>query len=76
MNAFTKALSKELAPSGVTVNAVAPGAVHTAMLANLQEDEMRMLEEEIPAGRLASLMKSPRLFIFSPCLNPGTLPAR
>ncbi|WP_019910481.1 elongation factor P 5-aminopentanone reductase [Paenibacillus sp. HW567] len=54
VNAFTKALAKELAPSGVTVNAVAPGAVHTAMLGNLQEDEMRMLEEEIPAGRLAT----------------------
>ncbi|OKP99427.1 elongation factor P 5-aminopentanone reductase [Paenibacillus sp. P46E] len=54
VNAFTKALAKELAPSGVTVNAVAPGAVHTAMLSNLQEEEMRMLEEEIPAGRLAS----------------------
>ncbi|MBW4083312.1 elongation factor P 5-aminopentanone reductase [Paenibacillus sp. S150] len=54
VNAFTKALAKELAPSGVTVNAVAPGAVHTAMLSNLQEDEVRMLEEEIPAGRLAT----------------------
>ncbi|QQZ60278.1 3-oxoacyl-ACP reductase FabG [Paenibacillus sonchi] len=54
VNAFTKALAKELAPSGVTVNAVAPGAVQTAMLANLQADEMRMLEDEIPAGRLAS----------------------
>ncbi|CAM4262018.1 elongation factor P 5-aminopentanone reductase [Paenibacillus typhae] len=54
VNAFTKALAKELAPSGVTVNAVAPGAVNTAMLNNLQEDELRMLEEEIPAGRLAS----------------------
>ncbi|UQZ37297.1 3-oxoacyl-ACP reductase [Paenibacillus sp. PK3_47] len=54
VNAFTKALAKELAPSGVTVNAVAPGAVNTAMLANLQEEEIRMLEEEIPVGRLAS----------------------
>ncbi|KUP24296.1 3-oxoacyl-ACP reductase FabG [Paenibacillus sp. DMB5] len=54
VNAFTKALAKELAPSGVTVNAVAPGAVNTAMLNNLQEEELRMLEEEIPAGRLAS----------------------
>src|SRR5690606_38730252 len=36
MNAFTKALAKELAPSGVTVNAVAPGAVHTSMLDHLQ----------------------------------------
>ncbi|WP_238653731.1 elongation factor P 5-aminopentanone reductase [Paenibacillus piscarius] len=54
VNAFTKALAKELAPSKVTVNAVAPGAVQTAMLANLHADEVKMLEEEIPAGRLAS----------------------
>lgn len=54
VNAFTKALAKELAPSGVTVNAVAPGAVNTAMLNNMQEEELRVLADEIPAGRLAS----------------------
>ncbi|MCT1398677.1 3-oxoacyl-ACP reductase FabG [Virgibacillus sp. LDC1] len=53
VNAFTKALAKELAPSGVTVNAVAPGAVDTSMLGHLESDEIRMLEDEIPVGRLA-----------------------
>ncbi|WPP39779.1 3-oxoacyl-ACP reductase FabG [Paenibacillus hunanensis] len=53
VNAFTKALAKELAPSGVTVNAVAPGAVRTDMLAHLHDDELRMLEDDIPAGRMA-----------------------
>jgi 3-oxoacyl-[acyl-carrier protein] reductase len=52
VNAFTKALAKELAPSGITVNAVAPGAIDTSMNNHLHEDEIRMLEEEIPAGRL------------------------
>lgn len=54
LNAFTKALAKELAPSGITVNAVAPGAVDTAMLDPLGEDGKRRLAEEIPANRLAT----------------------
>ncbi|GIP21492.1 elongation factor P 5-aminopentanone reductase [Paenibacillus sp. J22TS3] len=53
VNAFTKALAKELAPSMVTVNAVAPGAVRTDMMNSFEESEIRRLEEEIPAGRLA-----------------------
>ncbi len=53
MNAFTKALAKELGPSGVTVNAVAPGAVDTAMNHRLEPHEKDALEREIPAGRFA-----------------------
>lgn len=52
VNAFTKALAKELAPSGITVNAVAPGAVNTAMLDGFEPQELRQLEDDIPAGRL------------------------
>ncbi|OAS21670.1 elongation factor P 5-aminopentanone reductase [Paenibacillus oryzisoli] len=54
LNAFTKALAKELAPSGVTVNAVAPGAVQTDMMAGFQADEIDAITNEIPVGRLAS----------------------
>lgn len=53
VNAFTKALAKEVAPSGVTVNAVAPGAVRTDMMADFNDEELRHIEEEIPVGRLA-----------------------
>jgi 3-oxoacyl-[acyl-carrier protein] reductase len=53
MNAFTKALAKELAPSGITVNAVAPGAVDTQMMSAFNAEEKAALENEIPAGRFA-----------------------
>ncbi|MCZ8519989.1 MULTISPECIES: elongation factor P 5-aminopentanone reductase [Paenibacillus] len=52
INAFTKALAKELAPSGVTVNAVAPGAVDTQMLSGFDAQEKAAMENDIPAGRL------------------------
>ena len=51
---FTQALAKELAPSGITVNCVAPGAIDTEMNAHLTAEERRMLEEEIPLGRMGS----------------------
>ncbi|WP_078434287.1 elongation factor P 5-aminopentanone reductase [Metabacillus halosaccharovorans] len=51
-NAYVKALAKELAPSQIRVNAVAPGAVATKMLSHFTEEEIRNLSEEIPLGRL------------------------
>ena len=54
VNAFTKALAKELAPSGITVNAIAPGAIDTEMNQNLSTEERRALEEEIPMGRFGT----------------------
>lgn len=49
---FAKALSKELAPSGIRVNAVAPGAIETPMLSGFSPDELSAVKEEIPLGRL------------------------
>ena len=54
VNAFTKALAKELAPSGVTVNAVAPGAVDTDMVKHLDNEERVALQDDIPLGRLGT----------------------
>ncbi|WP_100330972.1 elongation factor P 5-aminopentanone reductase [Bacillus xiapuensis] len=52
-NALVKALGKELAPSQIKVNAVAPGAVNTPMLARFSNQEVNELAREIPMGRLA-----------------------
>ncbi|MCI8607361.1 MAG: SDR family oxidoreductase [Hungatella sp.] len=52
INAFTKALAKELAPSNIQVNAVACGAIDTEMNQFLEEEELIALVEEIPTGRL------------------------
>ncbi|MBR6044913.1 MAG: 3-oxoacyl-ACP reductase FabG [Ruminococcus sp.] len=49
---FTRALGKELAPSGITVNCVSAGAVDTKMNACLSPDELEELVSQIPAGRL------------------------
>lgn len=54
VNAFTKALAKELAPSGIPVNALAFGCIDTAMNHHLSQEEKAALAEEIPAGRFAS----------------------
>jgi 3-oxoacyl-[acyl-carrier protein] reductase len=51
-NSLCKALAKELAPSGITVNAIAPGAIETAMMDMFSPDELNELKEDIPVGRL------------------------
>ena len=54
INAFTKALAKELAPSNIQVNAIACGCIDTEMNHCYSEEERRELEEEIPAGRFGT----------------------
>lgn len=51
---FTKALAKELGPSGVTVNAVAPGLIPTAMNAHLSEEDLEAFRSETPLLRLGT----------------------
>ncbi|MDF1510968.1 SDR family oxidoreductase [Robertmurraya sp. DFI.2.37] len=49
---FVKALSKEVASSGIRVNGIAPGAIQTPMITSFSEDELADLVEEIPMGEL------------------------
>ncbi len=52
VNTLTKALAKELAPSNIRVNAVAPGVIKTDMLSCYSEEDLKALVEETPLGRL------------------------
>jgi 3-oxoacyl-[acyl-carrier protein] reductase len=51
---FTRAIAKEVASHGVTVNAVAPGYIDTEMTRNLKEEWKEKLKNLIPAGELGT----------------------
>ena len=62
---LTKGLAKELAPSNITVNAIAPGAIATDMIyKEYTEDEIKLIEKDIPMGRLGTPVEIANLALY------------
>ena len=55
VDAMTKALAKELGPSGIRVNSIAPGIIDTDMNKYLTDKEIVEIEEEIPLGKIGKV---------------------
>lgn len=64
VNGLTKSLSRELAPRGIRVNAVAPGVTRTDMVANLSEALIKPLVARIPIGRVGEPDEVADAFLF------------
>lgn len=52
IDAMTKSLAKELGPSNIRVNSIAPGIIKTDMISNLNEEELKSIEQEIPLEKI------------------------
>lgn len=72
VNTFTKALAKEVAPSNISVNAIAFGMIDTEMNAGYTEEEKEMIRQEIPADRIAGPQEAAEM-IYHTCTAPRYL---
>lgn len=61
LNAFTRALAKELAPSNIQVNAIACGVIDTDMNKCFSMEDIEVLKGEIPADRMGTIEEVARL---------------
>lgn len=63
VNGLTRALAKELAPSNIQVNAISCGVIDTEMNGQLNDEERKELEYEIPAGRFGTTEEVARIIL-------------
>ncbi|MBR5144406.1 MAG: 3-oxoacyl-ACP reductase FabG [Clostridia bacterium] len=61
---MTKALAKELGPSGITVNAIAPGLIETDMNACLSDEDIQAIENDTPLMRIGSPSEVAKVALF------------
>lgn len=61
---MTRALAKELGPSGIQVNCVAPGVIATEMIAGLDEEDLEDLRGQTPLGRIGSPRDAAECILF------------
>ena len=61
---FTKALAKELGPSGIRVNCIAPGAVETEMISTLSPEDVEAIRGETPLGMVGEVSDVAHLAVF------------
>jgi 3-oxoacyl-[acyl-carrier protein] reductase len=73
---FTRAMARELASRGVTVNAVAPGYIDTEMTEKLSQDLKQEFLQSIPLGRFGSGEDVAGAVSFLAGPRPGISPAR
>ena len=64
VNGLTKSLARELAPSNIRVNAVAPGIIETDMVASLPKETIEPLIKTIPLGRIGTPRDIANAFLF------------
>lgn len=64
INSFTKAMAKELGPSGIRVNAIACGVIETQMNATLDDEERKALAEDISLMRFGTPEEVAKLALF------------
>lgn len=73
---LTKALARELAPSNIQVNCIAPGVIDTKMNSCFSSDELKALKEEIPLGRFGKPEEVASLIAFLASENSDYITAQ